>query len=75
VCGQATWPGVSASVHAGLWRFAGKAEQTWESHGAEGGSGRAGEMVHRADETGPRDRDGKGCAAEGDWHRQIGPTG
>jgi hypothetical protein len=38
---------------AGSQRFAGKAELTARSHGAERGSGHAREMTHRANETGP----------------------
>jgi hypothetical protein len=37
---QATWPGISACVHIGPWRFAGKAELKGRSHGAA--RGRAG---------------------------------
>jgi hypothetical protein len=33
-----------------------------------------GETVHRTDEMGPRGRDGKGRAGEGDWRRQPGST-
>jgi hypothetical protein len=66
VRGQVTCPGISTCVHTGPWRFAGKAELIGRSHGVERGSGRAGEMVHRANETGPQGRDGRGRAAEGD---------
>jgi hypothetical protein len=31
--------------------------------------------AHCADEAGPRGREGKGGTGEGDWRRQIGPTG
>jgi hypothetical protein len=75
VRGQATWPGFSAGVSAGPRWFAGKAELIERSHGAERGSGRVGEMTHRADETGPRGRDRKGHAGEGDWRRHTSPTG
>jgi hypothetical protein len=70
VRGQAMWPGISASM-----RFAGKAELTGWSHGAARGSGRAGETVRHAEETGPRGREGKGHAGEGNWCRQNDPTG
>jgi hypothetical protein len=33
------------------------------------------EMVYRADRMGPRGREGKGHAREGDWCRQTRPTG
>jgi hypothetical protein len=75
VHGQATWLGFSACVQTGPRWFTGKAELTGQSHGAERGSGRAGEMAHHANDAGPRDRDRKGRAGEGDWHRQTGPTG
>jgi hypothetical protein len=74
VHGQATWPGFSACVQTGPRWFTGKAELTGQSHGAERGSGRVGETAHHDDEAGPRDRDRKGRAGEGDWHRQTGPT-
>jgi hypothetical protein len=74
VRGQATWPGFSACVRAGPRWFAEKAELTQRSHSVERGSGRARESAHRADETGQRCRDGKGCAGEGDWRQHTGPT-
>jgi hypothetical protein len=65
-----------ACVHAaGPRRVAGKAELT-------GGVPRRSEReqahdktVQRADKTGPRGREGKGRAGEGNWGRQSGPTG
>jgi hypothetical protein len=66
VRGQATWLGCSACVRAGQRWFTVKAERTGRSHGAERGSGRVGQTTHRADEAGPRGRDGKGRAGEGD---------
>jgi hypothetical protein len=75
VHGQATWLGFSACVQTGPRWFTGKAELTGQSHGAERGSGRAGETAHHANDAGPRDRDRKGRAGEGNWHRQTGPTG
>jgi hypothetical protein len=65
VRGQATWPGISVCERAGPWRFARKAELTAWSHGAERGSGRAGETAHCADETGLRGRDRKGACGRG----------
>jgi hypothetical protein len=75
VRGQETWPGFSVCARTGPRQFAGKAELTGRSHGAERGSGHAGETTHRADEAGPRGRDGKGRWGEGVWRRQTGPTG
>jgi hypothetical protein len=40
VRGQATWSGISACVHTGPQRFAGRAELTGWSHGAARESGR-----------------------------------
>jgi hypothetical protein len=70
VRGQATWLGFSACVRSGPRRFAGKAELTERSHVVERGSGCAGETTHRADETGPRGRDGKGACGRG----RLAPT-
>jgi hypothetical protein len=65
----------SRHARAGPQWFMGKAELTGRSHGAARGSGRTGGTVHRADRTGPRGREGKRRAGEGDWCRQNGPTG
>jgi hypothetical protein len=64
-----------ACVHASPWRVVGKAELTGRSHGTARGSGCAGETARRGDEAGPRGREGKGNAGEGNWCRQSGPTG
>jgi hypothetical protein len=71
VRGHATWLGFLACVRAGPWQFAVKAELTGRSHGAERGSGRVGQTAHCADEAGPRGKDRKGRAGEGDWRRQT----
>jgi hypothetical protein len=63
-----------ACMHAGPRRVTGKAELIGGSHGAARGSGRVGETARHADEAGPRGREGKGRAGEGNWCRQSGPT-
>jgi hypothetical protein len=79
--GRASWLGISACVHecarVGPRRGAGKAELTGRSHGAarERESGRTGVTARRADEAGPRGREGKERTGEGNWRRQCGPTG
>jgi hypothetical protein len=70
VRGQATWPRILACMRAGPRWFAGKAELTRQPHGAARGRRRAGEMAHRADETGPRGRDGKEARGRG----RLAPT-
>jgi hypothetical protein len=65
VHGQATWLGISVCVRAGPRRFARKAELTGRSHDTARGSERAEETTRRADETGPRGREGKGHEGEG----------
>jgi hypothetical protein len=79
VRGRVTWPGISTCVRecarAGSRRVAGKAELTKGSHGAARGNGCARETVQRAEEAGPRGREGKERTGEGNWRRQSGPTG
>jgi hypothetical protein len=65
VRGQATWPGISVCVRAGPRWVAGKTDLTGRSHGAARGSGRARETAWHADESGPRGREGKERAGEG----------
>jgi hypothetical protein len=48
-----------ACARAGPRRGVGKVELTGGSHGAARGNGCAGEMVQRADEAGPRGREGE----------------
>jgi hypothetical protein len=67
VRGKVMWPGISACVHAGPWRFVWMAELTGWSHSAARGNGRVGETAHHADKAGPRGREGKGRAGEGNW--------
>jgi hypothetical protein len=75
VRGQATWSGISACVHAGPRRLAGKAELTGWSHGAVRESGCAGKwlsaLMRRAHEA----KTERGRAGKGDWRRHTGPTG
>jgi hypothetical protein len=60
---------------AGPRRGAGKADLTGGSHGAARGNWNAGQTVQRADEVGPRGREGEERAGEGNWRRQPSPTG
>jgi hypothetical protein len=68
--GQATWPGFLACVRAGPRQFAGKAELTGRSHGAERGSGVCGGTARCVDEAGPRCREGTGARRR----RWLAPT-
>jgi hypothetical protein len=66
---------VHKCARAGPRRDAGKAELIGGSHGAVMGNRRAGQTVQRADEVGPRGREGEERMGEGNWRRQSGPTG
>jgi hypothetical protein len=77
--GRASCLGISACVRecarAGPRRGTGKAKLT---RGVPRRSERKrahGETVQRADEAGPRGREGEERAGEGNWRRQRGPTG
>jgi hypothetical protein len=65
---------VRECAHVGPRRGAGKAELTGRSHGAARGSRRAEGTTRCDDEAGPRGRDRKGRASEGNRCRQPGPT-
>jgi hypothetical protein len=56
-------------AHAGPRQDAGKAELTGGSHGAAKENRRARETVRRADEVGPRGREGEERVGEGNWRR------
>jgi hypothetical protein len=79
VPGRATWPGTSVCARkcacVGPRRGAGKAELTGRSHCAARGRGCTEGMARCADKAGPRGRDRKGRASEGNRCRQPGPTG
>jgi hypothetical protein len=79
VRGRATWAGISACMRectrAGPQRDVGKAKLTGGSHDTARGNGRAGETVQRADEAGPRGREGEERAGKGNRRQQSGPTG
>jgi hypothetical protein len=78
VRGRATWLGISTCVRecvrVGPRRGTGKAELIGRSHGAARGSGHMGGTAQCADEAGPRGRDRKERASEGNRCRQPGPT-
>jgi hypothetical protein len=77
--GRATWSGISVCVRecarVGPRRGVGKVELTGRSHGAARGSGRAEGMARCDDKVGPRGRDKKGRASEGNQCQQPGPIG
>jgi hypothetical protein len=79
VHGRATWPGISVCVRectrVGPRRGAGKAELIGRSHYVARGRGHAEGTTRCVDEVGPRGRDRKERASEGNRCRQLGPTG
>jgi hypothetical protein len=79
VCGRASWPGILVCVREcarpGPRRGMGKAELTGGSHNTARGIGRTGETVQRADEAGPRGREGESTRARATNTDRAAPPG